>query len=370
MTPSELEHDLIDFIEGDLPPERLPSVKHALASNPALARTVQGILDDRRRLSELARATELAARADRQGALDMIRQALARAERDALLEPRTQPAVRAHDRPPRRRWHLLAAAAVLLLASIASVLITRAALNAQRARELAAARKVERAGQAVILTPESPSSTPAPSEPATIGTLPSWISDVNDPIADAAMQSWQTELAQPRHDDPPIDELALAHAARARLDNGGAPSLAIDEAAAVALIARLRLVIRADSKDLAARRPDNHPTRAFAARFLPPPDETKTQAAPDSEGPVLELTVPIDPDRAALRDALESLRATLAGPDPTDAWYEIDPTPSNPSLLPALDLRSILWWANRPADWTRAVSIRIQTRTVPPDPPR
>jgi hypothetical protein len=364
MNRSDLENDLQDLIEGRLPADRADAVRAALESDASLVRLVRGLMADRSGLIGLGRATEQAARADRAAGEEMVREAVARAEREALVGGST--------RGGRRRWRpIAAAAAVVVGVGLLAGGLTYLTLAREHRLLQSEIKRQERAsgGRFEVVEPEprkpgegtvlaADPAEPPPTEEVKVASLPSWINLDSDPLAEEAVRVWTREAWRTfARDAPKVDHDAVALAALERIRAGGSRRLTLEEAAALARTRSLRLVVPKGGVDWLRRR-----SEAYAAAPPPPPGaEVATSADGPAASDEVRVTVrsTLDPDLAGLRDGLADLRQRLGGGD--DGWFEIEEGDvASAGALPSSALGDILWWSNEPSAWTPGTSVVVR----------
>lgn len=365
MSRQPLENDLLDLIEGRLAPDRVEAVRAALAGDAALLRSVERMVAHRRGMIELGKATEQAARADRSAGLEVVREAIGRAEREAL--------VCSEGVAGRRRIGPWAAAiGMVAAAGILAAGLTWYLMEQGEAERLADKRKVERSGQARMSAADVPASpktaaeaSPPPEALPTIASLPSWIHTNPDPLAKEAVRAWTKEveanLAQ--SGDESGSTRAAGERALGRIKSGGLARLSVEEAAGLAMTRRLRFVVEPSGVDWSRRRAE-----VMSAAIRGGPQGSVSADAAEvslSRGDLkIEITAPLDSELAGLRDALGDLQKRFGGPDGESGWFELDSSTEDaaaaPSALPSLRLNDILWWSNGPSAWRPGVSVRVR----------
>lgn len=371
MNTQPLEHDLLDLVEGRLAPDRVEAVRAALSKDPAMLRMVEHMVADRRGIVDLSKATAQASRADRSAAEAIVREAIERAEREALF------ASGASGR--RRRFSPIAAAAAMVaVVGLAAASVTWYLLERNKADQLADAKKIERSGEARMTPMDESDAAPAFVGPALperegvsseshresreVASLPSWFKSNPDPHAKETVRSWAESVEKTLSEPDAKAESASEIAARAlaRIQSGGSSRLGIDEAAALSLSRRLRLVVPAAGLDWSRRRAE---IVSAAIRAAPRGDASADAAENSLERGELnvEVNAPIDTELAALRDALGDMRKRFGEPGAEGGWFELDGTGDDEApALPSLRLNDILWWSNGPSAWRPGVSVRVR----------
>ncbi|MBL8747491.1 MAG: hypothetical protein JNK58_14190 [Phycisphaerae bacterium] len=379
MSRHPLENDLLDLIEGRLaPPDRVESVRAALSGDRALLRRVEQMVADRRGLIELEKATLQAARADRGAAIELVREAIERSERDALIG--------LEGRPRKRRLPAIAAAiGVVAAAGLLAGGTTWIVLEQNAANRAAEQHKIERSSQAHmsnLADPVRSTSAPAgeagvsgdtagasagePLEPP-IAAMPTWINTNPDPHAKEAVRSWAAQvektLAEPVDSNASLVE--AGERALRRVESGGSGRLSIDEAAGLVLTRQLKFVVSASGLDWGRRRAEvlasAMRSRAGAEASADASDESFRRGELE-----IEVTAALDPEHAALRDALSDLQRRFGGPTGESGWFELDPAADGPAALPSLGLNDILWWSSGPSAWRPGVSVRVRVQPIEP----
>lgn len=371
MSVSPLEHDLLDLIEGRLAPDRAESVRAALTRDPALLRRIERLVADRKGIIELGRVGVRATASDRDSALEQVREAIQRAEREALFVP---PA-RAH----RRRVSPIAAAVVVMLTvGLIAGGMTWFGVRRTEWYRMAEVEKAKRTstGMITVAPPTDPADAAAgtligPPQSVPIATLPSWINTGVDTMSAEAVRSWTGDLERrltsetaAESDPAPAGEAALG-----RIRSGGDARLTLDEAVGLALSHPLRLVVRGGpaegSFDALADR--STPVTGAAAGS----ESTPLRADAERGDRLVEVRAALDDHRLALRDALGNLQRRFAPMHTDHAWFELDPSSESAGgvVMPSLRLNDILWWSNAPTAWQPGVSIRVRIHYVGSNPP-
>lgn len=367
MDHSPHETDLLDLIEGSLSPDRAERVRASLASDQVLLRRVNRMITDRRVLIDLGDASERAARADRAGASELVGAAVAQAEREALLGPKSRA----------RKTRSAAAAGVALFLSVGLVaagvaLFIRAentdvGSKRETGRRYFSEGKQERGPKRGFTEPEKRPGAPGDTEngvsPDVPLGLPLWVKPVQDDLSTKVTEDWIREVRGKlaRETAGASTMSSLARAAIERVSRGGSRELSVEEAAAVAPTHRLKLI--APSGDALRARARLAELPGLSAR------EAAPGAVPGERVFMARINAALEPGHAALQDELELLRSRIAVPFGPQPRYELDGDgASGGEPLPSGGVDDVLWWSKSPGDWKRGLSLLIRIEVVPAEP--
>ena len=370
------ERDLLDIIEGQLPPERAEVVRRALESEPRLARKLAALSQDRKAVAaSFARAAESAPAGLARGAVTL-------AEREGLLGNSTTGLRRVES--TRNLPQMRFAAAVLVSTVAALIGGTWLVVSFMGAREDARLAVVPEEGGVMGLPPEdaSPAANRSVELPQYLRTQEEHLKSLAAaPSAEALDQVERREMnesaviegggvaegaAQSERDAP-----ATGWAALLRTDANGVEPL---DAARLAMEGKLELVV-----------PGVGP-RTQAAAKKSQSDVAPSQRARKASRYVVELTVPADPSLMSVADALLELRGKLeAGLVPGSAWFRQVDTPTDEAAAsatgikaddsesnvgpptPSTDSQHVFWWTRPPGAWVPYITIRVPVRIVNED---
>jgi hypothetical protein len=380
MDRTTLENDLIDLLDGRLPPERAKRVREALSSDPALHRLVERMAADRRGLGRLRQADEHRERARTEGVRDAVRAAVEAAERDGLLGHRAQ----ARGKRNSGR-HLVAAAA---LVGVLTLVVGVSLLLGFKGDRLAESVIGGRPGvRGVVKQPEARYTD---AEPASAGgevgpvgpsgeagkpsqamalaedqgrrvsrelaedrrRLDSWLADATSRVGGDPLLAWRA--------------LPSAEETEAALARSRTGELSIEDAAILAFTHRLRVVVPAAQGDPTAEKAreafSGKPVfaeNASASSSSVVIGATQARAIPAAgRSWSMDVRASLDPERAAVRGALAEIVAKVVGSGlekPRFEVAEVDPA----AALPAVTIDDVLWWTHPASEWSREVSLRV-----------
>lgn len=385
MDRTTLENDLIDLLDGKLPPERADRVRRALSADPGLRRQVEKMAEDRRGLGRLRQADERRERSDPGGVRDAVRSAVEMAEREGLVGRPSPMGARARGNRGGGR-HIVAAVA---LVAMLGVVVGVSVLLGFKGKELA--DSVAGGGPRAHMKSEAKdfsfeaSGAPRASGQAGSQGLPSAAGGENSTSMALAedqgrrvseslaedrerLESWSAEAMARVGGDPssawrafPSAEQTETSLARAR-----SGEMSLEDAAVLAFTHRLRVVIpdvasgasTEKIRDSLFGRPALHESAsaATAPGFTGLGRDESSPAAGRSWS--LDVRASLDPERAAVRGALAEIIERLAASSATRPRFEVvDEDPA--AALPAVSIDDVLWWTRPASDWTRGVSLRV-----------
>lgn len=375
MKHAATELDLLALIEGELPPDRVEAVRAALTADPVLLRRVERMVRDRERLQREGKAA-----IPTSALAGLVAQAIAEAERDALLSPGSvgKPHAREADRhrrshassPQRRRAPMVIAAGVGIgvLGLVGIFILQSVGPEDVRRERPYITSKVPEGGTFAVATD--------PSMPEIVGP-PAHFYDAEADAAEAeativALMAAREEAARiaaadrsMQPDDAP--EASTGH--RALVHPHG---MSIDDAAMLARMGRLRLVVaNADRQELS--RSLNILASSTLPADAPEPLRFLDAAAANNAGngarepaaPAYTVRIGIDPDshgdeqlREQLMAAVDRLVIVSGG----DVQFQAVPEGASSRAhgpRPALTAANLLWWGQPPAAWQQRLELAI-----------
>lgn len=383
MIPSLPESDLLAFIEGELPADRLAQVQAAIRADAELRRLVEGLQQDRAMIrASLDRAATSAPR-------DIVSEALAEAERrpaPASERPRAAPAA------PRLRigpvLSLAAAAAVVVLA-----LVVFWPTPKPNDRFAAAPSGPPAPGEVFSATRDGPGyvfeAAPKRSKDAAEAPLPDVLRRGDDrpvefagvpapPPAQSAVRTREQAARDAARDREiarifglPNDRAAapadfdrqLADAGRngwrAGFEVGG---MDLGRAAELAMTRRLRIVV--ESSDLATIR-----TRAGFSVARGPDGSVLAGSGAGVEA--VSVSFPMDPQMEGLQNALARVAESIEADG--DAVVRFEEVPEGQELadaaliVPSTEADDVLWWRLPSDRWMISSSVSVPIEFIEPE---
>lgn len=368
-----IEQDLLDLVEGRLPPERVESMRAALRADPALARKAQAMIADRARVQRMTIQDQQTAPAG------LVDDAVTRAERDDLLHT----VVRRRDdaAASSRRIAAMIALALLLGGVLTGSVVFLSSRGAPAGNHLARSDSTPRSqpppGTFIVpeanqtarpIAPPLPDLLAAPSTPAVwreselspsgrraeAQTPPIGTSGI--PSAHDVVAQWNREVAEK------IAGEGSASAGSRAFDAivGG---MRLSEAARLAMEGRLRITTSPRDPLTAARGLQAGVSLGGGT------GQIVELASPDSF--TIELTTRFDPELVALQDALAALADRLAGDGfGSRGRVRFSAAPEGDSeVAPAIaSFRAddVLWWTRPASTWERAISVRAPVNVAAP----
>jgi len=387
MIPPLPETDLLAFIEGELPSERLSEVQEALRADPELRRLVESLRADRALIRASLNHAESAA------PRGIVAEALAEAERLPPAKPAPVPAAPAQPAPRLRIAPVLSLLAAAAITVLAIVVFWPAPTSNDRFASAPAGPPAP--GEAFTVAGGGPEyvfeAAPRKSRDDAAPALPGVFDRRDDrPLEFSPIQSRpgatppvrtreqaardaarDQELAKlfglpPGGTDAPIDfDQQLADAAR----NGWGPGIEVGgmdlgRAAELAMTRRLRIVV--ESRNAAA-------LRAGAGGFM------RVERGPDgalaaSDGPIdaISVTFPMDTEMEGLQNALARVAESIESEG--DAVVRFEEVPADEEfaqaarVAPSTEFDDVVWWRLPSDRWLISSSVTVPIEFVEPEP--
>ena len=362
------ESDLLHLVEGTLPPERRDAVRRALESDPALLRSVERLVADRRGLRVLGRETPGAPPG-------LLEDAIAGAERDALLPGAGAP-VRARTGPGRRTYAIAAAALLVVVGGWAGFMLWAVGPGANDRRSEAASASMSGA-PAVGESPETrrtvtprdrtaeagPGVEVGPPAPADLAVR-TFHHELHPPMQapDLAARDDDDEADEPEASDPLLESWLTAFDEEADPAPPG-PEGADGLADAVAWLRAGELAIEAapaTGMDVSLNGAGPTPLG---------PDAPGPRAPEPGETFGVRLVFDRASDDEALRATLDELLGSLWARGVTGARF-VRAEAGAEAPRPAFGVADVLWWADPVAEWAPRLEATLTVRVVEAEPAR
>jgi len=371
------ELDLLALIEGELPPDRVGAVRAALTADPVLLRRVERMVRDRERLQREGKAA-----LPTSALTGLVAQAIAEAERDALLAPggAARSPVRSPDRhrrstaqtPGRHRAPMVIAAGVGigLLGLVSFFILQSVGPEGVRRERPYITSKVPEGGTFAVATDST--------MPEVVGP-PAHFYDAEAEFAQAeasivalvAAREEAARVAAAEREARPDDASEATVVNRPLIHPGG---MSIDDAVMLARQGRLQLVVaNADrwelSRSLSILASSSLPADApEPLRFHGTSTASSAgNGAPDSAAPAPAYTVRIgiDPDSQGdeqLREQLMAAVDRLVIVSGSEVRFQATAEGASSRAhgpRPALTAANLLWWGQPPEAWKQRLELAI-----------
>ncbi len=370
-TVSEL--DLLALIEGTLPPDRVEAVRAALTADPVLLRRVELLVRDRERLKREGRAPIPVS-----ALTGLVAQAIAEAERDALLAPGTdgqagrtatgRPSAHRHSSgaaPTRRRAPMLMAAGlgVAMLGVVGFLILQSVGPEGVRRERPMITSKVPEGGSFSVATDSSMPEIVGP--PAIFHDPEGEAAELEATIV--ALVAARAE-AERRAAEAPASEQPDT---RAAVSSPAIRGMSLDDAVVLARAGRLRLVVvHADRHELSRSLSILASATPLAdapepLRFDSASSDADANPSQQAAAPAYTVRIGVSSDSTGDQQLREQLMAAvdrLIIVSGSDVEFQAVP-PDAPTRAhgprPALTAANLLWWGEPTAAWTPRLELAI-----------